>query len=95
MERTAQVVLSCLLVFAPVLFAGVIFAVSFSRTTDPARAMGANIAGVMLGGLAENTSMQLGFQYLVLVALGFYVLSSLFSRRAAPTAVGQGAAVRG
>jgi SAM-dependent methyltransferase len=82
MERTTQVVLSCLLVFAPVLFAGVIFAVSFSRTTDPARAMGANIAGVMLGGLAENISMQLGFQYLVLVALGFYVLSALFSRRA-------------
>ena len=44
---------SCLLVFAPILFAGVIFAVSFARTDEPDRAFGANIAGAMLGGLAE------------------------------------------
>jgi hypothetical protein len=31
----------------------------------------------MLGGLAEYGSMLLGFQYLVLVALGFYVLSAV------------------
>lgn len=81
MDRTVQIVLSCLLVFTPILFAGVIFAVSFSRTKEPDRAFGANIAGAMLGGLAENTSMLLGFQYLVLVAVGFYVLSSLLRPR--------------
>jgi SAM-dependent methyltransferase len=77
MDRAMQVVGSCLLVFAPILFAGVIFAVSFARTEDPSRAFGANIAGAMLGGLAEYASMLLGFQYLVLVALAFYIFSTV------------------
>jgi SAM-dependent methyltransferase len=80
MERGPQVAGSCLLVFAPIFFAGVIFAVSFGRTADPGRAFGANIAGAMLGGLAEYASMLLGFQYLVLVAVGFYVLSAVTLR---------------
>jgi SAM-dependent methyltransferase len=69
---------SCLLVFAPILFAAVIFAVSFSRTQQADRAFGFNIAGAMLGGLAEYSSMLLGFRYLELVALGFYLLSALW-----------------
>jgi len=83
-----QVTGSCLLVFAPILFAGVIFAVSFQQTREPDRAFGYNIGGAMLGGLAENLSMLLGFQYLVLVALGFYAVSSVFragsAQQAAP-----------
>src|SRR5262249_52534985 len=75
-----QIAGSCLLVFAPLLFAGVIFAVSFGRSAEPDRAFGANIAGAMLGGLTENVSMLLGFQYLVLVALGLYALSALALR---------------
>ena len=77
MNRSLQVIGSSLLVFAPVLFAGVIFAASFRRTAEPDRAFGYNIAGAMLGGLAENTSMLLGFQYVVLVAILFYALSAL------------------
>ena len=45
--------------------------------TTPDRAFGVNIAGSMLGGLAENTSMLLGFQYLLLVAIAFYGVSAL------------------
>jgi SAM-dependent methyltransferase len=75
MDRSLQIGLSSLVVFAPILFAGVIFAVSFSRGADPGRAFGANIAGAILGGLAENASMVLGFQYLVLVAAGFYAFT--------------------
>src|SRR5205814_7637394 len=77
LDRWLQVVGSCLLVFTPVLFAGVIFAVSFRESAEPDRALGANIAGAMVGGLAEYSSMLLGFQYLVLVALGFYALSAV------------------
>ena len=80
MSRSLQVTGACLLVFAPVLFAGVIFASSFKRTDEPDRAFGFNIAGAMLGGLAEYSSMLLGFQYLVLVAILFYVLSVLGSK---------------
>lgn len=77
MNRGLQVLGSCLLVFAPILFAGVIFAASFKRTTQPDRAFGSNIAGAMLGGLAEYSSMLLGFQYVVLVAILFYAVSAI------------------
>ena len=86
MNRSLQVLGSCLLVFAPVLFAGVIFAASFRRTAEPDRAFGFNIAGAMLGGLAENSSMLLGFQYVVLVAILFYALSALGLFRSASSA---------
>lgn len=75
MDRWLQVGASSLLVFAPILFAGVIFAAAFSRSAEPERAFGANVAGALMGGLAENTSMVLGFQYLMLVAVAFYVLT--------------------
>jgi SAM-dependent methyltransferase len=75
MSRAVQVLGSCLLVFAPIGFAAVIFAVSFARSAAPDQAFGANVAGALLGGLAEYTSMVLGFQYLILVALAFYLLA--------------------
>jgi hypothetical protein len=81
MTRTVQVIGSCLLVFAPVLFAAVIFATAFKRAEQPDRALGINIAGAMFGGLAEYSSMLLGFQYLLLVAILFYVLSAIGLRR--------------
>jgi spermidine synthase len=77
-STATQMIASCVLVFAPVLFAGVIFAVSFSRTAEADRAFGFNIAGAMLGGLAEYSSMLLGFRYLLLVAVAFYGLSALW-----------------
>jgi SAM-dependent methyltransferase len=75
MSRAAQVVSASLLVFSPVAFAAVIFALSFERTAAPDRAIAANVAGAMLGGLAEYASMFLGFQYLMLVAVGFYLVA--------------------
>src|SRR6266850_4504898 len=89
MNRSIQVLGSCLLVFAPILFAGVIFAASFKRTTEPDRGFGINIAGAMMGGLAEYTSMLLGFQYLVLVAILFYTLSAIGLRQGADPAMDQ------
>ncbi|MCU1268146.1 MAG: Spermine synthase [Acidobacteria bacterium] len=86
-SRTLQVTGACLLVFAPILFAGLIFAALFKSTAEPDRAFGFNIAGAMIGGLAEYSSMLLGFQYVVLVALLFYALSALGLRRAKSAAV--------
>jgi hypothetical protein len=43
--------------------------------TEADRAFGANIAGAMFGGLAEYSSMILGFQYLLFVAVALYLLS--------------------
>jgi hypothetical protein len=78
LARVPQILASCLLVFAPLVFAGVIFPVSFARTPYPDRFFGANIAGALFGGLAENASLWLGFQNLLCVAIGLYGLSSLF-----------------
>ena len=76
-----QVTSSCLLVFAPVLFAAVIFATVFRRTAEPDRALGINIAGAIVGGLAEYSSMLLGFQYVAVVAIVFYALSAIGLRQ--------------
>ena len=77
MSRSGQVIASSLLVFAPILFAAVIFATAFKRAEQPDRALGINIAGAMFGGLAEYSSMLLGFQYLLVVAILFYALSAI------------------
>jgi hypothetical protein len=79
LSRSLQIAGSCALAFTPVFFAGVVFAMSFSHAVDADRAFGANVAGAMVGGLAEYSSMLLGFQYVVLVALGFYACSAISS----------------
>lgn len=68
---------ACLLAFAPVACAGIIFSASFARSQRPNQMFGANVAGALVGGLAENASMLLGFRYLILVAAAFYLLSSI------------------
>jgi SAM-dependent methyltransferase len=83
MERTAQILAASVLAFTPIFFAGVVFAVSFTRALEPDRAFGANIAGAMFGGLAEYSSMLLGFQYLLFVAVALYVISIAGHRKAA------------
>lgn len=71
----------CFLALAPVFFAGVIFARSFRNAARPELAFGANVAGAVVGGLAESFSTVLGFQHLLLVALAFYLLSAWSPRR--------------
>jgi hypothetical protein len=88
MDPVAQTLAACGLVFAPILFAGVIFPVSFARAERPDRFFGANVAGALAGGLAENLSLVLGFQMLLGVAVGLYGLSSLFGRRGSGVAGG-------
>lgn len=82
MDRTAQIAAASLLAFTPIFFAGVVFAVSFTRAVEPDRAFGANIAGAMFGGLAEYSSMLLGFQYLLFVAVALYIVSIIGHQKA-------------
>jgi len=88
MGRVRQMAASCLLVFTPILFAGVIFAVAFSRSRQPDEDFGANVGGAILGGLAEYNSTLLGFQYLTALAVLFYALSAALARKA-PVAAAQ------
>jgi SAM-dependent methyltransferase len=65
----------CVLALGPMLFAGAIFARTFRDAPDPDLAFGSNIAGSVVGGLAESCSMLLGFQHLLFLAMLFYALS--------------------
>ncbi len=85
LPRGVQIAASCALAFAPVLFAGAVFAISFRQAADADRAFGANVAGAMAGGLSEYSSMLLGFQYVVVVAMGFYALSAFSGRSRSET----------
>ena len=75
-----KVAISCAVIFVPVFFAGIIFGASFRGSSQPDVDFGSNIAGAILGGLAENLSLMIGFNYLLIVALAFYVLSAVLRR---------------
>jgi spermidine synthase len=79
----ARVAASCLVVFVPVFFAGVIFACAFRESRQPDIDFGSNVAGIILGGLSEHLSLVLGFNYLLLVAAVYYVLSLALRPRTA------------
>jgi len=75
LPSVARIAASCLVVFVPVFFAGVIFACAFRDSRQPDIDFGSNVAGIILGGLSEHLSLVLGFNYLLLVAAGYYLLS--------------------
>ena len=73
---------SCVVVYLPVFFAGVIFATAFQSSTQPDVDFGSNIAGIILGGLSEYFSLIVGFKHLIWIAIGYYLLSALLRPRA-------------
>jgi hypothetical protein len=77
----ARVVASCVVIFVPIFFAGVIFATAFRDSPRPDLDLGANIGGVVLGGLSENLSLVVGFNGLLMIACGYYLLSALLAPR--------------
>ena len=48
-------------------------------------AFGSNIAGAVVGGLSESISMLVGFRYLLLLAVAFYLLSAVMPKLRART----------
>jgi spermidine synthase len=78
---SARVVVSCLVVFLPIFFAGTIFAVSFRDSPRPDVDFGSNIGGVILGGLSENVSLFVGFNHLLYLAIAYYLLSAVLKPR--------------
>ncbi|HEV7664431.1 MAG TPA: hypothetical protein VGQ62_12905 [Chloroflexota bacterium] len=73
--------------FLPVFLANLVFAGSFKGTGPTADvAFASNLIGIMLGGMLEYVSLLTGYRHLLLIVIGFYVLSALLLRRRAPTA---------
>ncbi len=81
LPSAVRIVLASLAQAAPLFFAGVIFAISFSRTNSIGIALGSNLIGSVLGGLAEYASLALGIRALYLLALGLYLLSAVALKR--------------
>jgi hypothetical protein len=73
--------LASAIAFLPVFVANLLFAGSFKQTGAAADvAFASNLLGVMVGGMLEYTSLLLGYRHLLLLVIGFYVLSALLLR---------------
>ncbi len=79
-SRLVESVAYSLLVFSPIFCAGLLFGSSIKRSDDVTIDYGANLLGSMVGGVAEYLSLLMGFQFLLLLVAGFYVLA-LATRR--------------
>jgi hypothetical protein len=77
----AKVLASCAVTFLPIFFAGVVFATAFRDSEQPDVDFGSNIAGIILGGLCEYSSLAVGFTGLLVIAIVFYTLSYVLRPR--------------
>lgn len=81
LPRVAQLLIAAPLYAVPFLFASLIFASSFQRTTEPADALASNLLGSVLGGALECLSFATGLRALGFVALALYLGAWAASRR--------------
>jgi hypothetical protein len=81
LPRAAQLLLAAPLYAVPFLFASLIFASSFQKTSAPADALASNLLGSVLGGALECLSFATGLRALGFVALGLYTGAWLAGRR--------------
>jgi len=63
------------LVFSPVLCAGLLFSSSYKRSSSTAGDFGANLFGAMVGGVCEYFSLLTGYQFLLVLVAGCYLLA--------------------
>lgn len=78
-----KVTISCVVIFIPIFFAGIVFGTLFRDSSQPDIDFGSNIAGAILGGLCESLSLVVGFNYLLTIAVVCYLLSAIPNRSAA------------
>jgi len=69
--------------FAPVFFANLLFPSRFKNAANPTAAFAANLFGAMIGGCLEYLSLVLGYQWLLAVAAGLYLIAVLVGQRQA------------
>ena len=71
----------------PVLFSGLVFVSLWARSPRKDLALGSNLLGSLIGGVASMLTMVIGFRALTLLTLGVYLAALLLvRRRTAPTA---------
>jgi SAM-dependent methyltransferase len=67
--------------FAPIVFANLVFAHSFRETAMADMSFASNLLGATVGGTLEYVALLTGYQSLLLVVGGMYVLAYLFASR--------------
>jgi hypothetical protein len=65
----------------PVLFSGLIFATTFSRTDNADISLGSNILGALFGGVLEAFSLIVGIKALSLLAIAIYIIAWYLARK--------------
>jgi hypothetical protein len=71
-----------LLVFSPILCAGLIFSASFKHSPSAASDFGANLLGAMAGGVGEYLALVEGYQFLLILVGAFYLAALCHLRMA-------------
>jgi predicted membrane-bound spermidine synthase len=79
-SRALESVFYALLVFSPILCAGLLFGSAIKHSTSLARDYGTNLLGAMVGGVGEYLSLLTGFRVLLLLIALCYI-GALFTRR--------------
>jgi hypothetical protein len=92
-SRAAESVFYALLMFSPILCAGLLFGSWIKHSTSLARDYGTNLLGAMVGGVAEYLSLATGFRFLLLVVAAFYVAAVLTRRSPSLVSLPSGSAV--
>ena len=72
-SRVAESVFYAVLVFSPILCAGLLFGSAIARSTSLTRDYGTNLLGAMVGGVGEYLSLVTGFRALLFVIAMCYI----------------------
>jgi hypothetical protein len=79
-SRAAESIFYAVLMFSPILCAGLLFGTAIKHSTSLPRDFGTNLLGAMVGGVAEYLSLVTGFRALLVVVAAFYI-GALLTRR--------------
>jgi len=82
-SRAAESLFYGALVFSPVLCAGLLFSTSYKQSSSTAGDFGANLFGAMVGGVCEYFSLLTGYQFLLILVAGCYLLAVVSTVRGA------------
>lgn len=81
-SRAIESVFYAVLMFSPILCAGLLFGSAIKRSTSVARDYGTNLLGAMVGGVGEYLSLVTGFRVLLVVIAVCYLASVVARHRA-------------
>jgi predicted membrane-bound spermidine synthase len=79
-SRAVESIFYAILMFSPIICAGLLFGSAIKRSTSLARDYGTNLLGAMVGGVSEYLSLLTGFRWL-LVAIALCYVGALLARR--------------